>query len=249
MHVASVWDGTALSFFLNGKRHEFKTDGRRQFARELPGGLQGSNFPFFVGADPGGYVKWKDINRLFAGQIDEVRISNIARYTNDFKPAARFEPDEHTLALYHFDEGAGDVLKDSSGNGHHGKIVGATWVKGADLGPAIPTWQPTPEQQAFLDQVAKLPAEKQLEAVGQKLKDANPGFDGTLWHKLADGQIILLSLSTDHITELWPVRALPHLQSLEINGSGGPNGTERNGMLTDLSPLAGMPLTAHPPVP
>ena len=33
------------------------------------------------------------------------------------------------MALYHFDEGSGDVLKDSSGNGHDGKIVGAKWVK------------------------------------------------------------------------------------------------------------------------
>ena len=34
------------------------------------------------------------------------------------------------MALYHFDEGSGDVLHDSSGNGHDGKIVGAKWVKG-----------------------------------------------------------------------------------------------------------------------
>ena len=34
------------------------------------------------------------------------------------------------MALYHFDEGSGDVLQDSSGNGHDGKIVGAKWVEG-----------------------------------------------------------------------------------------------------------------------
>ena len=33
------------------------------------------------------------------------------------------------MALYHFDEGTGDVLHDSSGNGHDGKIVGAKWVR------------------------------------------------------------------------------------------------------------------------
>ena len=52
-----------------------------------------------------------------------------ARYDKDFTPAQRFEPDADTLALYHCDEGIGDILKDSSGNGHHGKIVGAKWVK------------------------------------------------------------------------------------------------------------------------
>jgi len=73
-------------------------------------------------------IGWKDI-RNFKGSIDEVRFSNTARYSKDFTPKDRFESDEHTLALYHFDEGSGDVLKDSSGNGHDGKIVGAKWVK------------------------------------------------------------------------------------------------------------------------
>ena len=60
---------------------------------------------------------------MATGLIDEVRISKVARYDKDFTPAKRFEPDADTLALYHFDEGQGDVLKDSSGNGHHGKIT------------------------------------------------------------------------------------------------------------------------------
>lgn len=44
---------------------------------------------------------------------------------SDVAPPPRFTPDQETLALYHFDEGAGDVLTDSSGNGHYGKIIGA----------------------------------------------------------------------------------------------------------------------------
>jgi len=42
--------------------------------------------------------------------------------------------DEQTLALYNFDEGQGDVLKDASGNGHDGKIIGATWIHSASGG-------------------------------------------------------------------------------------------------------------------
>lgn len=71
--------------------------------------------------------------------IDEVRISSVARYDKDFAPAARHEPDDHTLALYHFDEGDGDVVKDSSRNNHHGKIVGqAKWVRGLPYAPPTP---------------------------------------------------------------------------------------------------------------
>ena len=70
-----------------------------------------------------------------AGTIEQFRLSNTSRYTGDYTLHARFTPDEHTVCLYHFDEGDGDVLTDASGNGHHGKIVGATWVP-ADAPPS-----------------------------------------------------------------------------------------------------------------
>jgi hypothetical protein len=77
----------------------------------------------------GGRIHGSNSFGAFKGQIDEVRISNTTRYTDNFTPSRRYDSDEHTLALYHFDEGSGDVLKDSSGNGHHGKITGAKWVR------------------------------------------------------------------------------------------------------------------------
>ena len=52
----------------------------------------------------------------FAGWLDEVRLSNVLRYTVDFtRPSAPFVTDLNTVALYHFDEGSGDVITDSSG--------------------------------------------------------------------------------------------------------------------------------------
>ena len=39
-------------------------------------------------------------------------------------------PEAGLKAWYAFDEGSGDVVHDRSGNGNHGKIAGATWVKG-----------------------------------------------------------------------------------------------------------------------
>jgi len=66
------------------------------------------------------------------GLIDEVRISNIVRYPRAQLdpgrwidvievPEGRFEPDEHTLALWHFDFAGyvGSKWRDASGNGHH----------------------------------------------------------------------------------------------------------------------------------
>jgi hypothetical protein len=52
----------------------------------------------------------------YSGWIDEVRISRVVRYGGDFaRPAGPFAPDADTVALYHFDEGGGDAVLDSSG--------------------------------------------------------------------------------------------------------------------------------------
>jgi len=66
---------------------------------------------------------------FFNGTIDEVRISNTARYTSDFTPATSFTSDGNTVALYKFNEGSGTTVADSSGNGHTGTLVNSpTWV-------------------------------------------------------------------------------------------------------------------------
>lgn len=52
----------------------------------------------------------------FHGWIDELRVSTIVRYPTDFtRPNAPFTADADTAALYHFDEGAGEIVRDSAG--------------------------------------------------------------------------------------------------------------------------------------
>ena len=41
-----------------------------------------------------------------------------------------FVADEHTLLLYHFDDGAGLVAKDSGPHGYNGQVQGGTWTAG-----------------------------------------------------------------------------------------------------------------------
>ena len=121
-HVAGVFDGSELRLYV---------DGKLQSNPSKVSDPQNSRAKILIGRNP------EPGDRVFQpldGTIDEVRISTVARYTDHFAPATRFETDDETLGLYHFDEGTGDVLNDSSGNGHHGKIVGATWVK-ADAAP------------------------------------------------------------------------------------------------------------------
>jgi hypothetical protein len=47
--------------------------------------------------------------------------------------AAAQSPDlnKDAVAVWNFDEGSGTTLKDNSGNGHHGSIAGAKWIKGS----------------------------------------------------------------------------------------------------------------------
>lgn len=45
-------------------------------------------------------------------------------------PLDPFQPDEHTLLLYHFDEGQGSVAKDASRQGYDGEVRGARWEAG-----------------------------------------------------------------------------------------------------------------------
>lgn len=120
-HLAVTVDSTGYRFFVNGWAHEPEdTATSRAIA---------SKFPFRIGAAAN-----PRFHNFFYGMIDEVRISNCVRYSGRFAPQERFLPDEHTMALYHFDEGEGNVLHDCSGNGHHGQIVGAKWVRREQAG-------------------------------------------------------------------------------------------------------------------
>ena len=114
-HRALVMDGQVMHYFVNGiwqgKRYCTARQGRMWEMRELIIGCKANETEFF------------------RGQIDQLRLSKIARYSDNFTVNSALTSDDSTLALYNFDEGEGDVLKDASGNGHHGKIIGATWVK------------------------------------------------------------------------------------------------------------------------
>ncbi|MGQ9490412.1 MAG: LamG domain-containing protein, partial [Anaerolineae bacterium] len=93
------------------------------------------NEPFLViGAEKHDY----DSNYYpsFSGWVDEVRISNVVRYTSNFTPpAAPFTPDADTVGLYHFDEGSGTTVLDASGAAG-GPSHGQRRVGGPNNGPA-----------------------------------------------------------------------------------------------------------------
>jgi hypothetical protein len=88
----------------------------------------------------------------FSGWIDELRISNSLRYAGSYTPSyAPFTPDGNTAALFHFDEGGGNVVYDTGGaagppaNGERllgGSPEGPIW-SGEIPTDATPTPSPT----------------------------------------------------------------------------------------------------------
>jgi len=118
MHLASVWDGTTVTLYI---------DGRPSQEPRSSSGLSRSPKNAVLGVQE--ITKDGTLKSPFAGLIDAVRISHTARYTQAFQPEANLAADGDTTALYRFDEGQGEVLKDSSGNEHHGRIVGAKWIR------------------------------------------------------------------------------------------------------------------------
>jgi eukaryotic-like serine/threonine-protein kinase len=86
--------------------------------------------------------------------------------------------------------------------------------------------------EAWLADVTKLPAEKQVAAVGAKLRERNPDFDGTLGPRIEDGNVVEVQLFTDHITDLSPLGALADLEMLTCRGSAS-----GQGRVMDLTPL------------
>lgn len=121
-HVAGVNDGRERRLYLNGR-----LVGRNSTAGEIS--PERKALPIQMG------LSVNDAHWLIAA----ARFSRVARYDQDFVPPARFATDQDTVALYDFDQGQGNVLRDLSGNNHHAEIIGATWLDLADgLVPAKP---------------------------------------------------------------------------------------------------------------
>lgn len=72
-----------------------------------------------------------DVGFGFVGRVDELRVSDIVRYTTTFVPPRYMGVDADTVALYRFDEGSGTAVRDSAGLNPDGVLL----VGGDPVGP------------------------------------------------------------------------------------------------------------------
>lgn len=119
-HVALVWDGEVVRFFV---------DGRPQGEAACPAPATWNQLPLWIGADPDGRG---NAMSFFTGELDEVRLSNVARYDAPFEPKHEpYRADAQTELLLHLDTHLGDLHPDASGRKRH------AWAQGQpELVPA-----------------------------------------------------------------------------------------------------------------
>ncbi|MBT6493402.1 MAG: hypothetical protein HOL01_02510, partial [Planctomycetaceae bacterium] len=119
VQLAAVYDGKTVRLFVNGVLQTQTAD--------APGEFKPSGLPFYVGANPspGGGV---NRGRGFNGQVHAVRITKGTRYTTSYPPPAILSTDDDTLVMWSLSEGAGRLIRDASGQGHHGSLIGGKWV-------------------------------------------------------------------------------------------------------------------------
>ncbi len=101
-HIAGVFDGNEVRIYVNGK-----------LAGSKPGkGTRTRNdLPLYIGADTS---ESGQSVRAFLGKVDEVRLSKVAIYQDDFTPSKRFEPSADTVLLHHLDRTLGPFVLDQS---------------------------------------------------------------------------------------------------------------------------------------
>jgi hypothetical protein len=137
-HIALTWNAATKTpgIFINGVSQSLT-------GNNCVGNYNGdAGNTFYVGRD-------NESGQHFRGDIDELRVSNTIRYTENFTPQTTpFIRDSLTRLLYHFDENGDDPRNtgkviDNSGYNLHGTINNAHYVSGVvGINPKTSSTQP-----------------------------------------------------------------------------------------------------------
>lgn len=132
-----AWAHVALVFDSASELGTFWIDGQAAGSGPLVQPNSAAAAQLVLGDDGAGGA-----DQVFEGLLDDVRLSDSARYSLEFIPSTALGADASTLARYDFEEGSGTALHDSSGNGYDGFMAGATFSEDSacdlDLAPTAP---------------------------------------------------------------------------------------------------------------
>jgi serine/threonine protein kinase len=124
--------------------------------------------------------------------------------------------------------------------------------------PVKEFWDAQAAFDTWVQEIADKPVAEQVAAVGQKMQELNPGFDGTLKERVTGGVVTDIRLVADAVKNLTPLRAFTKLRRLDCSGSAAGKGklanlwplkqlplrdlAVANTAVLDLAPLQGLPL-------
>lgn len=116
-HLAVSYDNNIVRIFVGGTLDVSLTIGADNLTQ--------TSSAFTIGSA-------NDESDFMNGALDEIRISQVARYTGNFSPATSFVVDSDTVTYWKFNEGSGTTARDATGN-HNGILQGSpppVWVNG-----------------------------------------------------------------------------------------------------------------------
>lgn len=126
VHIAGVWDGSAMRVYYNGV-----LDGT---TAGIGGSFIGSTNPVRIGANL--------TSEAWTGKLDAVRIWKAARTPVEINADMSMcltGSEANLLALYNFEEGSGTTVADLTGHGYNGTFVSApTWTTGHSCSALLP---------------------------------------------------------------------------------------------------------------
>ncbi len=166
VHVAVSRKDSITSLFLNGKEVDSSLDTNFSLRYSIYALNFGSRY-------------WGSYSRYLVGDLDEIRISDSARYTHneDFSPyrCMPFVPDANTLLLLHLDENSGNSLGDESRHFFNTNLRSS---------PNYPNWEKQ-EQKVSVIYEKDFEAESQINNIGQSInlnwstnfEEDNSGFE------------------------------------------------------------------------
>jgi len=116
-HIAISYENNIAYLFDNGELVESKY---------IPSGLElnwSADGGFSIGIAHWSNGWWHPID----GEIDNIRISNYARYTNSFCPIDDYSTDENTVLMWSFNEVSDSIVTDVSDNEYNGFLYSVTY--------------------------------------------------------------------------------------------------------------------------
>jgi hypothetical protein len=125
--------------------------------------------------------------------------------------------------------------------GKDGKTLALVKPAGGDKPAAAPTGFP-PLAPTWMKALRGHGARRTSPGGGRRAEARNPEFNGDDNHRVVDDAVVQFGVTTDRITDLTPVAALPGLKRLYAMGSSEGFYDNPQGVLSDLRPLRGLKL-------